>query len=204
MSEQTFLSVLHIAGGLLALAIVPLCVGITLFVSRGGLQGNTPRTLAFYILERGSILMSVILTALGLMVLETIFQGSAERTAAHIGAMAYFFGAILLVVAEAMSMTQNTYPLIVRYRRCVALIEFAASLDRLDNSRMEPGLSGHPADGHAGRHLLPHCPSPHAPANRHSLAVERVVLSVSKQQSSAQSNHRPIYEIRLVQSRSVE
>ncbi|HET9591263.1 MAG TPA: hypothetical protein VFO91_20920 [Anaerolineales bacterium] len=124
MSEQTFLSAPRIAGSLLVLAIVPLGVGITLFISRVGLQGSAPRTPELFILERGSILTAVILTALGLLVLETIFQGSAERTAAHIGAMAYFFGAVLLVVAEAMSMAQNemsTYPLIVVYEVLVFL-----------------------------------------------------------------------------------
>lgn len=59
--------------------------------------------------------MAVLLTALGFGDLETILQGSPERTAAHIETMTYFFGAVLLVAAEAMSLTdseKSAYPII--------------------------------------------------------------------------------------------
>lgn len=118
MPEQAYWSASRVAGGSLALAVVPLAVGIALFIGRGGLQGRAQRTPGLFILERGSTVSAVVLTALGFIVLETIFQGSPGRTAARIGAMAYFFGAVLLAAAEAMSLAQSgtvTYPLIVIY-----------------------------------------------------------------------------------------
>lgn len=118
MTEQAFWSVPRLAGGLLSVAFVPLALGITLFLSRGGLQGAAPRTQALFILERGSILTAVILTALGFLVLEMMIQGSSESAMVRIGAMAYFFGAVVLVTAEAMGLIGNgisTYPLIVVY-----------------------------------------------------------------------------------------
>ena len=106
------------AGGLLTVAILPLAVGITLFISRGGPQGGAPRTPALFLLERGSFMSTVVLTALGFAVLEALFQGSSGSTMARIGAMAYFFAAVLLVSAEALGLGQrggSTYPLIVAY-----------------------------------------------------------------------------------------
>jgi hypothetical protein len=116
--DQGFWSLERTTGAFLVAAALPLALGVYLFLNRNGVQGGAPRNPALYAWERGSILAAVVLTALGLVVLEMIFEGTPARTAARIGAMAYFFGAVLLAAAEAMSLAKRetaTYPLIVVY-----------------------------------------------------------------------------------------
>lgn len=118
MSEPGFWSAPRISGGLLVAAIVPLALGVSVFLGRAGIQGGSPRSPGLFILERGSILSAVVLTAFGFVLLESWLQASAGSVLGRIGAMAYFFGAILLVAAEAMSLAErgtSYYPLIVVY-----------------------------------------------------------------------------------------
>jgi hypothetical protein len=117
MVAQGFWSEQRVAGALMVAAFVPLTLGIFLFLSRNGIQGGAPRSTAHFVWERGSLLAAVILTAAGLMVLETILQPTDGRTMARLGAGIYFFGAVLLVAAEAMQLPQGevSYPLIVIY-----------------------------------------------------------------------------------------
>ncbi len=60
---------------------------------------------------------AAILTTLGFAALETVLQSSPARTTAHIGRMSYFFGSVLLVVAECLYMRSHVPedPLIVAY-----------------------------------------------------------------------------------------
>lgn len=105
------------AGALMAAAIIPLALGVYLFLSRNGVQGGVPRNQALFIWERGSILTAVILTAVSLMLLEGILRETNGHVLARLGANAYFFGAVLLVAAEAMQLPEGgaSYPLIVIY-----------------------------------------------------------------------------------------
>lgn len=105
------------SGALLVAAIVPLALGVFLFLSRNGVQGGAPRSTALFVWERGAILAAVILTAIGLVSLEGILGDTNGRVLARLGASAYFFGAVLVVAAEAMRLPegQASYPLIVIY-----------------------------------------------------------------------------------------
>ena len=105
------------AGALMIAAVMPLALGVYLFLSRNGIQGGTSRSTALFVWERGSILTAVILTAVSLMLLEGILQETDGRVLARLGASTYFFGAVLLVAAEAMRLAEGeaSYPLIVIY-----------------------------------------------------------------------------------------
>lgn len=98
-------------------AILPLALGLYLFVSRNGVQGGAPKSSALFVWERGSILAAVILTAIGLALLEGILGDTNGCVLARLGTSAYFFGAVLLVAAEAMGLPEGraSYPLIVIY-----------------------------------------------------------------------------------------
>jgi CHASE2 domain-containing sensor protein len=61
---------------------------------------------------------AVVLTAIGFVLLEGFLQNTGGRILATIGATAYLFGGILLVAAEALSLTlgyEKLYGLIVTY-----------------------------------------------------------------------------------------
>ena len=105
------------AGALLIAAFIPLAFGVFLFLSRNGVQGGAPRSTALFVRERGSILAAVVLTAIGLMLLEGTLYETSGRVLARLGASAYFFGAVLVVAAEAMRLPEGpvSYPLIVIY-----------------------------------------------------------------------------------------
>lgn len=104
-------------GAFLVAAILPLALGVSLFLGRNGVQGSAPRSAALFVWERGSIVTAVVLTALGLTLLDAHLQGTGGRVMARLGAGAYLFGAVLLVTAEATRLPQGeaSYPLIVVY-----------------------------------------------------------------------------------------
>lgn len=105
------------AGALMIAAVIPLALGVFLFLSRNGIQGGNPRSTVLFAWERGSILTAVILTAFGLTLLEGTFGESAGRVLGRLGISAYFFGSVLLVTAEAMRLPEGgtSYPLIFTY-----------------------------------------------------------------------------------------
>lgn len=114
MKATTLFSARRIAGALLALSLVLAWAGASMYGAAGG--GNTVLTPSF-ILERSLFVSAVIVTALGFVVLETVFQSSPARTTAHVGTMTYFFAAVLLVVAECLYIRdgRSVHPLIVTY-----------------------------------------------------------------------------------------
>lgn len=101
------------AGALMVAAILPLALGVYLFSSR--LQGGMPIRRTTFMWERSSILVAVVLTALGFVLLEAALQETDGRVLARLGVGAYFFGAVLLVTAGATRLPQGvaSYPLIV-------------------------------------------------------------------------------------------
>lgn len=117
MMDQGFWTLQRMVGAFLVVAILPLAFGVYLFLSRNGIGGGAPRSQALFMWERGSILTAVVLTALGLILLDAHLQGTSGRALARLGASAYFFGAVLLVTAEATRLPegQASYPLIVVY-----------------------------------------------------------------------------------------
>lgn len=101
-SEQVFWTFQRAAGALLVASIVPLALALFLFNSRNGAQGGPPRTPTLFVWEHGSVLAAVVLTALGLVLLEAALHETNGRIMARLGASTYFFGAVLLAAGEAM------------------------------------------------------------------------------------------------------
>lgn len=124
-------------------AIIPLAFGVFLFISRNGVQGGTPGSPALFVWERGSILAAVVLTTMALVLLEGTLHESGGRVLARLGASAYSFGAVLLVAAEAMRLSegQGSYPLIVIYV-ILALLGQAAIGGALLQSNLLPAWIG--------------------------------------------------------------
>lgn len=99
----------YAAGIVLILSFVALAVGATLYWVRGGIRGGAPPTQAYLLWERGSIIAAVVLTALGLALLDGYLQSTNGRVLARIGAATYFVGAVLVVAAEASTASQGLH-----------------------------------------------------------------------------------------------
>ncbi len=105
MIDLQYWSIERAAGFVLVLGFVALLPGVLMFLSRGGLQGGAPPSPAYFVWERSFIMAAVVLTAIGLVLLEGHLQNTDGRALATIGATAYLFGGVLLVAAEALSLT---------------------------------------------------------------------------------------------------
>jgi hypothetical protein len=103
------------AGLFLVLGSIIQLPGLMMFLMRGGQRGGAPPSSTYFVAERGFIMSAAILTAIGLVLLASYFQNSNGRILATVGATAYLFGGILLVAAEALSLTLG-------YERLLGLI----------------------------------------------------------------------------------
>lgn len=103
-----------------------LLVGVFLFLSRpAGFSAAPPGQRM--IVERGAIGLAAILNAIGLLLLAQRLAASAGGPWALAGAYLFLVGSVVLVIAEALKLSQpgNVYPLIVAYI-CLALLAQAA------------------------------------------------------------------------------
>jgi hypothetical protein len=118
MLDLRFWSIKRAAGFVLVLGNVAVLPGLLMFWIRGGHRGGAPPSPAYFVWERSFVIAAVVLTAIGFVLFEGHLQDTAGRTLARMGATAYFFGAILVVAAEALSLTlgyEKLYTLIVIY-----------------------------------------------------------------------------------------
>jgi hypothetical protein len=118
MTGLWYLSIERAAAYLLLFGCLANLLGVLMFWFRGGSRDGAPPNRAYYVLERSSIVAAVVLTAIGFMLLADNFQSGAGRVLAGVGANAYFFGAVLLVAAEALNLSQGwekQYGLVVIY-----------------------------------------------------------------------------------------
>lgn len=124
------------AGLLMIAAQVPMALGLSLFIGRNGAEGGAPQSPALFVWERGGWLAAVFLTALGLILLEGSLLETKGRVLARLGASTYFFGAVLIVVAEAMRLPwdQPSYPLIVIYVGLAFLSQAAVGVALLQSA----------------------------------------------------------------------
>ena len=106
---ERFWSIEFAAGAVLILSFVALAVGATMYWIRGGLRGGAPPTRAYLVWERSFIMAAVVLTAVGLVLLEGVLQDSAGRVLARVGATAYLFGGVMVVAAEASGLKQGPH-----------------------------------------------------------------------------------------------
>jgi hypothetical protein len=97
------------AGTVLILSFVALAVGATMYWLRAGTRGGAPPSQIYFMWERSFIIAAVVLTALGLALLDGLLENSAGRVLARAGASAYLFGGVLVVTAEASSVSQGLH-----------------------------------------------------------------------------------------------
>ena len=95
------------SGTALILSFVALTVGAGMYWIRGGTRGGAPPTRVYFMWERSFIITAVVLTALGLALLDGLLQSSEGRVLARAGTSAYLFGGTLIVIAEASSIGEG-------------------------------------------------------------------------------------------------
>lgn len=115
MTAQPFWSFQRMAGAFLVLGFFAHAVGVLMFVSRRGGVAPGP---GFMAVERSSIMTAVVLTAIGLMLLDGHLQDTAGGILTRMGGTTYLFAGAVLLTAEAFALSQgekNVYALIVIY-----------------------------------------------------------------------------------------
>ena len=118
MFNQSVWSNRRAGGLLLILGFAANLAGISMFIFSSGILGNIPRTTTFVIWERSILALAVVLTMVGFVLLEGYLATTNGSVFARIGASTYFFGAVLVVVAETLSFTlryEQTYGVVVAY-----------------------------------------------------------------------------------------
>jgi len=110
------MSLSRLSGSFLVLGFLLMVAGALLYLTRGeaatDMMGSTR-----FVLERGFLMAAVIVTAVGLLLLEEYLRDSGGHPLVRIGAILYLFGGILIVAAEAIWLSQggHTYSLAVVY-----------------------------------------------------------------------------------------
>jgi hypothetical protein len=92
--------------------------GLIMFWVRGGVKGGLPRSRAHFIWERSFIIGSVVLASMGFMALAGELQNQSGFGLGWMGAAGYLFGGVLIVAAEALSLTvgfEKLYPIVNIY-----------------------------------------------------------------------------------------
>lgn len=118
MSDPAFWAPARISGAILVLGFLAFLPAGLMFAFRGGMAGRPLPSQAYFVVERSLVMAAVVLTAVGLVLLEEALRESAGHVLARTGATTYLFGAILVVAAEALSLNggfEKYFPLIAIY-----------------------------------------------------------------------------------------
>ena len=118
MMDLPFWSVDRAAGLILVLSNLVQGPGLIMFWLRAGHKGGAPRSRTHFVWERSFIMGSVVLATIGFVVLAVALQNQGGLVFGLIGAVAYLFGGVLVVTAEALSLTigyEKLYPIINIY-----------------------------------------------------------------------------------------
>ena len=145
MTDLLSSSMERAAGVFLVLVAVATLPGFMMFWLRRGHRGGAPRSRAHFIVERSSLMSGAILAAIGFVLLADVFQNADGRVLATLGATAYLFGAILLVIAEALSLTvgyEKLYPVINIYVVMAFLAQAAIGARGSNRGWWQPGSAG--------------------------------------------------------------
>jgi hypothetical protein len=95
------------SGLFLALGFLAFLPAGLMFWLRGGPQGRPVPSRAYFLWERSFIMTAVVCTAIGFVLLEGYLQNTASAALVRTGATAYLFAGVLVVVAEALSLSQG-------------------------------------------------------------------------------------------------
>jgi hypothetical protein len=122
-----------IAAILLILCFLVFFVGGMLFTGRAIWKWPVAQTPTYLLWERGFVIAAVLLTALGLALLENLLRDAGDSFIARLGLVTYLIGAIVVVVAETtlISTGQSAYAQIVFYVVVAFLAQAAFGLSLL-------------------------------------------------------------------------
>lgn len=93
----------------LILGFAALARGALMYWLRGGMRGGAPPSRRYLVWERSFIMAAVVLTAVGLVLLADLLAASAGAAMALAGAVAYLFGGVLVVAAEASGLGRGLH-----------------------------------------------------------------------------------------------
>lgn len=105
MNEVIYWSIERTAGLMLLLGIVLALPGLMMFWIRGGMIGGLPPSPIYYAWERILILSAVVPTVIGFVLLSGTLKNPTAIILAKIGATTFLLGGVLVVCAEALSLT---------------------------------------------------------------------------------------------------
>ena len=133
----------QIAGGLLILSGLVFAVGGILYAGRAFLKWPVAETSGYLIWERGFIIAAVLVSVLGLVLLEGILRVAGDPIIARLGMVTYLVGAVIVVVAETsfLSKQEWVYEQVVVYV-VLALVAQAAFGVALLQTGLVPGWIG--------------------------------------------------------------
>jgi len=107
MGVQQFWTIENISGLFLILGFLTFLPAGMMFWIRGGIQGRPLPSQAYFVWERSFIMAAVVCTAIGFGLFEGCLQNTSGAALARTGATAYLFAGVLVVVAEALSLSQG-------------------------------------------------------------------------------------------------
>ncbi len=100
MNAHWFESERHIAALLLIACAAIFCVGGILYTGRAIWKWPSAQTIGYLRWERGFIILAVVVTALGLVLLEDLLHGAGDPGIARLALVTYLIGAAVVLVAE--------------------------------------------------------------------------------------------------------
>jgi hypothetical protein len=107
-----------VAGLILLLSNLVQLPGLMMFWLRAGHKGGAPRSRAHFVWERSFIMGSAFLASIGFVVFAAAIQNHNGFVLVLIGAAGYLFGGVLIVAAEALSLSigyEKLYPIVNIY-----------------------------------------------------------------------------------------
>lgn len=106
-----------IAASLLILDFVVFAVGGVLYTGRAIWRWPAGQTPLFLFWERGFVIAAVLITVVGLVLLEDMLNSAGDSGVAQVGMVTYLFGAVLIVTAETTYLAERkwVYPQVVSY-----------------------------------------------------------------------------------------
>ena len=100
MAEQSLLAERQSAASLLIFCFVVFTVGGILYTGRAIWKWPVSETIGYLRWERGFVMAAVVVTVLGLMLLEDLLRNAGDMVFARLGLVTYLLGAPVVLVAE--------------------------------------------------------------------------------------------------------
>ena len=117
MDAPSFFSERRIAALVLIACFAIFSIGGILYTGRAIWKWPIGQTTEYLRWERSFIILAVVLTVLGLILLEDLLRAAGDSAISRLGLIAYLVGAVVVVVAETTSLSthEQVYPQIVFY-----------------------------------------------------------------------------------------